>query len=128
MAFNLRPTFFVNVVSYQVFIAGAGTSTFLIFFMAINLTSNGFIVQVLSVLSLPRNVSTPVYASSCANWELRAYIFPSSEPSAPCLTKTIVSDSFTSKRAPDSNSLIKVPGYHKKNQIEYQKDIDRFVK
>ncbi|KAK7684941.1 Pyranose 2-oxidase [Cerrena zonata] len=52
-------------------------------------------------------------------------------------------DSFTSKplkghHAPTSHDetysanfepgYIKVPGYHKKNEIEYQKDIDRFVK
>lgn len=59
------------------------------------------------------------------------------------LTGTIYSDSFTSKRIkgnhkPTPNDetyavnfeegYVKVPGYHKKNEIEYQKDIDRFVK
>ena len=53
------------------------------------------------------------------------------------------SDSFTSKPEKGSKvhtsheetyaanfepGFIKIPGYHKKNEIEYQKDIDRFVK
>jgi pyranose oxidase len=58
------------------------------------------------------------------------------------LTLIFCSDSFTSKprvssdgkQASDQYSVtfapdqVVVPGYHKKNEIEYQKDIDRFVK
>ena len=73
------------------------------------------------------NVSMLVYVSSCVKWEPRAYNLLCIDLPNSGLMKMAVSDSFTSKESLDKKGSVNVPGYHKKNQIEYQKDIDRFV-